>query len=104
MPHSESQKEGAALDKNAFPKDFVWGVSTAAYQIEGAYNADDKGTSIWDQFVLKKGAIYSGQTAQVACDFYHRYQEDILLMKSMNIKNFRFSLAWTRIIPEGMEP
>ncbi|MDO1499517.1 family 1 glycosylhydrolase [Winogradskyella maritima] len=49
----------------------------------------------------KKGAIYGGQTAQVACDFYHRYQEDILLMKSMNIENFRFSLAWTRIIPEG---
>lgn len=101
MLHSKSKKDGAPINKNAFPKDFVWGVSTAAYQIEGAYNADDKGTSIWDKFVLKKGAIYGGQTAQVACDFYHRYQEDILLMKSMNIKNFRLSLAWTRIIPEG---
>ncbi|SHI44193.1 GH1 family beta-glucosidase [Pseudozobellia thermophila] len=87
-----------ALD---FSKDFVWGVSTAAYQTEGGYSEDDKGPSIWDEFVSLKGKVYQGHHGKQACDFYNRYREDILLMKSMNIKNFRFSLAWTRILPHG---
>lgn len=87
-----------ALD---FPPDFVWGVSSAAYQIEGAHDTAGKGPSIWDRFVSQKGNIYKGHHGRQACDFYHRYRDDILLMKSMNIKNFRFSLAWTRILPQG---
>ncbi|WP_373518624.1 GH1 family beta-glucosidase [Pricia sp.] len=85
-----------------FGKDFVWGVSTAAYQIEGAHDIHDKGVSIWDRFVSKKGNISQGQHGRIACDFYHRYQEDILLMKAMNIPHFRFSLSWTRLLPDGI--
>lgn len=84
-----------------FGKDFVWGVSTAAYQIEGAHHLDEKGASIWDAFTSKKGRIHNNDHGQIAVDFYHRYKEDILLMKSMNIKHYRFSLSWSRLIPKG---
>ncbi|ASV29679.1 GH1 family beta-glucosidase [Maribacter cobaltidurans] len=84
-----------------FGENFIWGVSTAAFQIEGAHDKHGKGPSIWDMFTLKKGKIHKNQTAKVSCDFYHRYKEDILLMKSMNIENFRFSIAWSRILPTG---
>lgn len=84
-----------------FGNDFVWGISTAAYQIEGAHTGNDKGASIWDQFVSKKGAIFQSQHGRITCDFYHRYKEDILLMKAMNIPHFRFSLSWARIFPDG---
>ncbi|WP_372757350.1 GH1 family beta-glucosidase [Mariniflexile sp.] len=89
------------LKPQDFGKDFVFGVSTAAYQIEGAHAIHDKGVSIWDQFTSKKGNIFNNQHGQIACDFYNKFEEDILLMKSMNIKHFRFSLAWSRIIPNG---
>ncbi len=90
------------LVRENFGKDFVWGVSVAAYQIEGAHNVDDKGESIWDNFTAKKGTIHKNEHGQVTCDFYNKYQEDILLLKKMNIKEFRFSLSWTRIIPDGI--
>lgn len=89
------------LKPQDFGKDFVFGVSTAAYQIEGAHNMHDKGASIWDHFTSKKGTTFNNQHGQIACDFYNKFEEDILLMKSMNIKHFRFSLAWSRIIPNG---
>ena len=95
-------KNKIELTADDFGKDFVWGVSTAAYQIEGAYNLQGKGNSIWDVFSLKKAAIFEGQHGQVTCDFYHRYKQDILLMKAMHIKNFRFSLSWSRILPNGI--
>lgn len=85
-----------------FGEDFVFGVSTSAYQIEGAYNVQDKGMSIWDAFTSKKKTVFQNQNGQIACDFYNKFEEDILLMKSMNIKHFRFSLAWSRIIPNGI--
>lgn len=84
-----------------FGGDFKWGVSTAAYQIEGGYNADGKGLSVWDVFANKKGKTYSGQNANVTCDFYHRYAHDIALMSQLNIPNFRFSLSWSRLMPAG---
>ncbi|WP_010182549.1 GH1 family beta-glucosidase [Aquimarina agarilytica] len=84
-----------------FGDDFHWGVSTAAYQIEGAYDIHDKQASIWDAFTSRKGKIYNGDHGRVATDFYHKYKEDIDLMKQMNIKNYRFSLSWSRLIPEG---
>lgn len=90
------------LTSQDFGKDFVFGVSTAAYQIEGAHSIADKGASIWDDFTSKKGNIFNNHHGQIACDFYNKFQEDILLMKSMNIKNFRFSLSWSRIIPNGI--
>ena len=89
------------LKNEDFGSDFVWGISTAAYQTEGAHAHHDKGMSIWDRFVSKKGTIFQGHHGEIACDFYNRYKEDILLMKSMNLKNFRFSLCWSRIIPNG---
>ncbi|MDO7174164.1 GH1 family beta-glucosidase [Mariniflexile sp. AS56] len=89
------------LKPQDFGKDFVFGVSTAAYQIEGAHAVHDKGASIWDQFTSKKGNTFNNQHGQVACDFYTKFEADILLMKSMNISHFRFSLAWSRILPNG---
>jgi len=100
MDLTENQKT-FNLTPHDFGNDFAFGVSTAAYQIEGAYNTHDKSPSIWDHFSSKKRTIYNNQHGQIACDFYHTYKEDILLMKSMNIKNFRFSLSWSRIIPNG---
>lgn len=91
----------APLKKEAFGDDFIWGVSTAAYQIEGAHNKDGKEPSIWDVFVQKKKRIFQGQHGNIACDFYHRYPEDLELMRHINIYNHRFSIAWSRIFPEG---
>ena len=87
--------------KSEFGPDFTWGVSTAAYQVEGANNSFGKGKSIWDVFTHAKGKIFEGQNGDIACDFYRRYTHDILLMASMGIPNFRFSLSWSRIIPKG---
>lgn len=89
------------LQRSDFGDDFVWGVSTAAYQIEGAHDVEDKGSSIWDRFVSRKGKVFQGHHGEIACDFYNSYQEDILLMKELNVPNFRFSLSWSRLLPKG---
>lgn len=84
-----------------FPKDFRWGVSTAAFQIEGAASEDGKGPSVWDSFAGVPENIADRKNGDVTCDHYHRYREDVSLMKSLNVKNYRMSLAWTRLFPEG---
>lgn len=84
-----------------FAKDFVWGVATAAYQIEGGAREGGRTPSIWDVHCRKEGAIFNGDTGETACDFYHRYKEDIALMKEMGIGAFRMSFSWNRILPEG---
>ncbi|MCL7986556.1 GH1 family beta-glucosidase [Sphingobacterium sp. lm-10] len=89
------------LTKAPFGEEFVWGVSTAAYQIEGGYLQDGKGFSIWDDFVRKRGKIANKENGDVACDFYHRYADDLQLMAGMNIRHHRFSIAWSRIFPVG---
>ncbi|GGH06030.1 GH1 family beta-glucosidase [Mucilaginibacter phyllosphaerae] len=89
------------LTKQLFGDDFAWGVSTAALQIEGACDADGKGPSIWDTFSARKGKILNGDKPHKACDFYSRYEQDIDLVKELNIPNFRFSIAWSRILPDG---
>lgn len=89
------------LSKELFGDDFAWGVSTAALQIEGSCDADGKGPSIWDTFSAKKGKILNGHSPSTACDFYTRYKEDVDLVKALNITNFRFSIAWSRILPTG---
>lgn len=83
------------------PKDFVWGASTSAYQIEGAYREDGRGMSIWDAYCRQEGKIQGGENGDVACDHYHRYPEDVRLMKELGIHSYRFSLSWPRILPEG---
>jgi beta-glucosidase len=90
------------LNRESFGEDFHWGVSTAAYQIEGGHDADGKGPSIWDSFTRRRNKIYSNHHGDNACDFYNLYQEDILLMSQMHIPNYRFSISWSRIFPEGI--
>lgn len=92
------------MQKKEFGDDFVWGVATAAFQIEGAFNIDGKGASIWDEFVAKNKRLLKAQHAQTACDHYHRYVEDISLMTFLNIPNYRFSISWPRILPNGKGP
>lgn len=85
----------------SFRKDFVWGAATAAYQIEGAAYEDGKGVNIWDVFSKEPGKTFDGHHGDVACDHYHRYLEDIAIMKELGIPAYRFSVSWARILPEG---
>ena len=89
------------IEKTAFPKDFLWGSASAAYQIEGAYAEDGKGMTNWDEFVRIPGKTYKETTGDVAVDHYHRYKEDIRLMAEMGLKTYRFSISWARIFPKG---
>ncbi|MDH3252024.1 MAG: GH1 family beta-glucosidase, partial [Ignavibacteria bacterium] len=84
-----------------FPTDFTWGTATASYQIEGAWLEGGKGLSIWDAFAHTPGKIAQGDTADIGCDHYHRFKEDIALMAHMGLKAYRFSIAWPRIQPTG---
>jgi len=86
---------------SSFPADFTWGVATAAPQIEGAAFADGKGESIWDRFARIPGKVHGGDTLDVACEHYTRFREDFALMRELGIKNYRLSLAWPRIFPNG---
>lgn len=89
------------MNKISFPEDFVWGCAASAYQVEGAWNEDGKGASIWDTFCHTPGAIANGETGDVAVDHYHRYPQDVALMAEMGLKAYRFSVAWTRVLPQG---
>ncbi|AGB40269.1 beta-galactosidase [Halobacteroides halobius DSM 5150] len=89
------------MTKLQFPLDFVWGSATSSYQIEGAYDEDGKGESIWDIFSHTLGKINNNDTGDVACDHYHRYKEDIELMKEIGLDSYRFSISWPRILPNG---
>lgn len=90
------------LKREDFGDDFVWEVSTAAYQVEGSCNTHGKGMSIWDVFVKRRNKIFQNHHGDVACDFYNRYAKDISLMADLNIPNYRFSIAWSRILPDGI--
>jgi len=90
------------LHSNQFGNNFLWGVSIAAAQNEGAYNSYGRGPSIWDQFSKRTGKIRNNAKPYIACDFYHRYKDDLLLVKALGFKVFRFSISWSRILPEGV--
>jgi beta-glucosidase len=82
-----------------FPDDFIWGVATSAYQIEGA--GDERGASIWDRFCATPGKVRNRENAEVACDFFHRYRQDVGLLEELGVNAFRFSISWPRVIPDG---
>ncbi|MDQ3707320.1 MAG: GH1 family beta-glucosidase [Chloroflexota bacterium] len=84
-----------------FPDGFLWGAATAAYQIEGAWNEDGRGESIWDRFSHTPGNVHEGDTGDVACDHYHRYRDDVALMKQLGLHAYRFSVSWPRVVPQG---
>ncbi|MCR6654765.1 MAG: GH1 family beta-glucosidase [Opitutus sp.] len=86
----------------AFSKNFVWGAATSSFQIEGALEADGRGRTVWDAFCEKPGKVHGGDTGAVACDHYHRSKEDVALMREIGLQAYRFSLAWSRILPEGV--
>jgi beta-glucosidase len=85
----------------AFPKGFLWGSATASYQVEGGWNLDGRGESIWDRFSHTPGNVKGGWTGDIACDTYHRFAEDIAIMKQLNLRSYRYSIAWPRIQPSG---
>lgn len=84
-----------------FPEDFLWGAATAAFQVEGAWNEDGKGESIWDRFNHLPDHIANGETADISTDHYHRMPEDVALMKQLGLKAYRFSISWPRVLPQG---
>lgn len=90
------------LKAKDFGEDFLWGAACAAYQVEGAWNKEGKGASVWDTFTHIKGKIHNNENGDVAADFYNRYAEDIALVKKLNLKVFRFSISWSRIFPDGI--
>jgi beta-glucosidase len=92
------------IDTSSFPHDFVWGAATASYQIEGAAHEDGRGESVWDRFCATPGKVRNGDSGDIACDFYHRYPDDISLMRRLGLDAFRFSIAWPRVMPTGRGP
>jgi beta-glucosidase len=96
----EHPRPGASVTRN-FPPGFLWGTATSSYQIEGAWNDDGKGESIWDRFTHTPGHIQNNDTGDVALDHYHRYKEDVQLQKVLGARAYRFSVSWPRIFPQG---
>ena len=84
-----------------FPEGFLWGAATAAYQVEGAWNEDGKGQSIYDFLTHTLPSLFHNSTGDVACDSYHKYKEDVKILKNYGAKAYRFSIAWTRVLPNG---
>ncbi|MDO4340071.1 MAG: GH1 family beta-glucosidase [Eubacteriales bacterium] len=84
-----------------FPKDFVWGAATSSYQIEGTAGKDEKGMHIWDIYTKESGRVFGGHTGDIACDHYHRFREDIAIMKELGLRAYRFSIDWSLVLPEG---
>jgi beta-glucosidase len=111
VSHNDARPAEATVDPAAlanggrrFPEGFVFGAGTAAYQIEGATSADGRTPSIWDTFSERPGAVKEGHTGHVAVDHYHRYREDVALMREIGLNAYRFSVSWSRVQPAGSGP
>lgn len=100
-PYRMSARAAESFSLDAFPHGFLWGAATAAYQVEGAWQEDGKGESIWDRFAHTPGKIRNQDTGDVACDSYHLYRDDIALLQALNVKSYRFSISWPRVMPTG---
>ncbi|MGA2047908.1 MAG: family 1 glycosylhydrolase [Terracidiphilus sp.] len=101
FPEAPTAATVADIEAARFPEGFLWGMATASYQVEGAWNEDGKGESIWDRYAHGVGHIKGGDTGDVACDHYHLFKQDIAIMKRLNQKSYRFSISWARIQPSG---
>lgn len=102
MSSNNSYLNQVDFNSSLFGENFIWGVSSSAFQTEGASEKDGKGLSIWDKFSKKKGTIFNNDSPETANNFYENYKEDIALIKKLNIPNFRFSISWPRILPNGI--
>ena len=98
---SAEQVPDSFIQTARFPEGFLWGTATASYQVEGTWNEDGKGESIWDRFTHTPGKVRGGVTGDLACDQYHLYKQDIAMAKRLNQKSQRFSISWPRIQPSG---
>src|SRR5213080_1904963 len=101
MAWKGSKRMSSEATSLEFPDGFLWGAATAAYQIEGAVAEDGRGPSIWDTFSHTPGKTYNGDTGDIACDHYHRWRDDVALMRALGISAYRFSIAWPRVQPQG---
>ena len=101
LPAASAKPTETSADPDSFPQDFWWGAATAAYQVEGAANEDGRKPSVWDAFSKIPGRVKEGHTGDVACDHYHRFEDDVKLMVELGIKHYRFSISWPRVIPDG---
>src|SRR5580658_9769892 len=99
--HPSLESHASDVSGARFPDGFLWGLATASYQVEGAWNEDGKGESIWDRFSHTVGKVRGGATGDIACDHYHLYPQDIAMLKRLNQKSYRFSISWARIQPNG---
>ena len=84
-----------------FQDNFLWGTASAAYQVEGAYQDDGKGLNVWDAYTQEDGHVAHSENGNIACDHYHHFKDDVKMMKKMGIRNYRFSISWTRVLPDG---
>ncbi len=100
----KSKEIKQARRSDGFPEDFLWGCATSSYQIEGAYDEDGRGLSIWDAYCREPGRVSRGQNGDVACDSYHRWPEDVALLSDLGVDAYRFSVAWPRVQPDGQGP
>ncbi|GFO27114.1 lactase-phlorizin hydrolase [Plakobranchus ocellatus] len=86
----------------SFPQEFLWGASSTAFQVEGGWDADGRSPSIWDTFTRRPGLIENGDTGRVACDSYNNYKEDVKLLRQLGVSHYRFSISWSRVLPDGV--
>jgi beta-glucosidase len=99
--HASPRRPATGSGGGEFPAGFTWGAAAASYQIEGAWNEDGKGLSVWDMLCRQPGRVWEGHSGNVACDHYHRYREDVALMADIGLKAYRFSVSWPRVLPAG---